>query len=437
VESWTWLSASARQPGSSGWFLAINAEHHLRSGEDLEAMWEVRAGESGWSGPVGPIHLRVGHLVERWGKLDLLSSVNVLNPVDMRAGPLASIEATRVPLPMARIQTGGKHLRGELVLIPFAGADRADMVGGDWSIIRPGMLQGALSEAADWPGSSGALMAETVTSVETALDDMTPSTFRGLSAGLGSSGTPESTFTNGEVALRLEVEGRGFDAAFMGGALRSHRPATTLTPQIKQVLQDGEWPPLDQLNSLTAAVVQPLEIQWPRTWFAGTEASTTAGPFGVRLEGGWWSDAVVQTPWLGSATSPRISGGAGVDWMHSSILLISVEGSYTRYLDAPSQLFMMREEQLDIGGLLRWTTASDRLSLMAAGTLVPAHGEYLVRPEARYRASDQLELGLGAVMIGGQEAPPTTLRQAMGYASGPMAYFGENDTVFAQLRWIQ
>jgi hypothetical protein len=436
-ESWIWLSAHARQPGSTGWFLGVDAEHHLRNGEDLEATWAVRAAESGWSGPVGPFHLRAGHLVERWGKLDLLPVVNVLNPMDLRAGPLSSVETTRIPLPMARLQAGSDKVRAELVLIPFAGADRMELQGSDWSVIRPGMLEGLIDEAVDWEGGAGVFLADSVQALQDGMDAMDPSTLRGLTGGLSETGKPEAIISTGEAALRLEFEGPGIDAALMGGALRSHSPATDLDPELRAILKDGEWPALDQISELTSSMAEPLSAEWPRTWFAGTELSTTLGPIGLRAEGGWWSDVVVQTPWLDSAVVPRVAGGVGLDWAHGSTVMLSLEGRYTQHIDAPAPLFLMREAQLDIGAMARVSTLSDRLVLQAASMLVPEHGEYLVRPEVRYRASDQLELGLGCVVLGGPDAPPTTLREAMGYGGGPMSYFGENDSLFAQLRWIQ
>ena len=113
LTSWTWLRATVRKPGATGWFLGIDAEHHVRIGEDREATWDVRAAQSGWTGPAGPFHLRAGHLIERWGKLDMLPIADVLNPVDLRAGPLSTVEATRVPVPMAVLQLGkGKPVWG-------------------------------------------------------------------------------------------------------------------------------------------------------------------------------------------------------------------------------------------------------------------------------------------------------------------------------------
>ena len=92
LEAWTRVDARAEGGDAEGrWRLAIRAEHALRigdpsSGGDTEAAWWITAGESGWEGPVGPVRIRAGHLVERWGRLDVLPVADVLNGRDLRAG---------------------------------------------------------------------------------------------------------------------------------------------------------------------------------------------------------------------------------------------------------------------------------------------------------------------------------------------------------------
>ena len=48
------------------------------AGGDVEAAWDLRPWASGWEGPVGPVRVKAGHLIERWGKLDLLPVTDVL-----------------------------------------------------------------------------------------------------------------------------------------------------------------------------------------------------------------------------------------------------------------------------------------------------------------------------------------------------------------------
>src|SRR5687768_14667284 len=70
---------------------------------EFEGWWDLGLGESGWGGRIGngPVDLRVGALIERWGKLDLLPVADVLNARDFRAGLLAPVEFQKLPEPMA------------------------------------------------------------------------------------------------------------------------------------------------------------------------------------------------------------------------------------------------------------------------------------------------------------------------------------------------
>ena len=76
------FDAFARGDLANGrWFLGVRGQHDLLIGEDVEGAWETRMAESGWQGPIGgAVDLRIGNLVERWGKLDFLSQADVLNP---------------------------------------------------------------------------------------------------------------------------------------------------------------------------------------------------------------------------------------------------------------------------------------------------------------------------------------------------------------------
>jgi hypothetical protein len=437
AESWTWIRAKASQRlANSRWFIGVVGEHHSRWGENLEGTWEARVGESGWAGAVGPLYVSTGVLIERWGKLDLLPVVDVLNPRDLRAGPLTSLEATRIPLAMATLQAGGDHIRAELVLVPFAGSDRVDMVGGDWSLVRPGMLEGFVSEMAQWEGGVGLFLADPLADLSQGLQDAHPSTMRAMGDAMGTAGLPEAIAFNGEAAIRIEADGPGIDGAVMAGALRSHVPAMNMDPLLRTILERGSWPDLDEIPALSSAMSDPITTQWPRTAMVGTELNTATGPLGWRVEGGWWSNTVVQRRWFSSDMSPAIRAAAGVDWAHQTTVFLSLEGRWRHLVSPPPDAFLTRANTIEIAAMVRIATLADRLEIRAAAVVDPELAEYLTRPEIRWRVSDPVELGIGAVLLGGPTAPPQSFTGAMDYTGGPLGYWGDNDCAFATIRWI-
>jgi hypothetical protein len=256
---------------------------------------------------------------------------------------------------------------------------------------------------------------------------------RALNDAFGASGEPEAFVFNGNAATRLEWEGTGFDMAVMGGNFRSSAPVTALAPAFQGMLQSETLPDFVELDGLLDT--NPLTIKWPRTWMGGAELSSVVGPVGIRAEGAWWSNKVVQQPWLNSTTRPAVAGGIGLDWTYGSHLFIAVEGRYHRWIDAPSSMAFTAEETVDFGGTTRVSLAQDRLTLQAGGIMSLTFSEYMARPEVRWRVSDPLSIGVGAILIGGEDEAPVTLLDALAWTGGPLSAFQENDSVFATLRW--
>jgi len=435
-ESWTWIRASAKQKTENGrWFIAINADHNLRSGEDTEGLWHMAAGESGWAGSVGPTHLRVGVLNERWGKLDLLPTIDVLNPRDLRAGPLATIESSRIPIPMMTIQAGNSTVRGEVTYAPFPEGDHIQMTGSDWSVIRPGMIEKTFAGIPNWAGADNPFLEGTIKELSTALTELEPSTQRALGGALQQIGNPENYGHKGNISGRIEVEGPGIDAALVAANIRSPMPVTKLSKRYREMLSTGSLPAFDQFEDLASE--DPITSSWPRTWMTGAELSTVLGPIGVRAEGGWWSKRVVQQTWLDSTTTPSVSSGLGLDYASGSIFFLGLEGRWQHLLEAVPRPFFTRKDVFEVGSTLRLSVLNERLQIQTAGLFNLTFEEWLARPEIRWISSDHLSVGIGAVLIDGPTPPPKDLVTTLAYTGGPLSLMRDNDSVFFTLRWTQ
>jgi len=436
LESWTWIRARAKQQTEGGqWFLGVDGEHHVRHGIDTEAIWNLHVAESGWSGKIGQTHLRAGALIERWGKLDLTPVIDVLNPRDLRAGPLATIEALRIPVPMITAQAGHGGFRAQAIWTPFPSSDRVTMEGSDWSLVKPGMLHQFVKDASAWDGTSAIVLAEPLEQLADALNDTAPSTTRSLTQALGGIDQPEANGLHGNYGLRLAIEAPGVDAALVGANLQSSIPATRVSPEIHTIIAQEELPDINDMSSLLNQ--PPLETQWPRTWMTGAEVSTVAGPIGIRSEIGWWSNKVIQKPWFESEQSPALAAGAGIDWAHGSILYLALEGKWHRWLNPPQEMFLTQKDRVEAGGTARLSVANETVQIQTAGLFDFAYKEWMARPEIRWRASDPLSIGLGAIIIQGPEDAPKTLRETLTWTGGPLGLMTDNDSIFFSFRWIQ
>ena len=450
VEMYTRVRAFARDDleNDAQWFLEIFGQHDLLVGQstlqangpnkdDIEGAWEVRVGESGWQGRIGSkADLRIGNLVERWGKLDLLPQVDVINPRDQRVGPLVPQDWARIPIPMAVLGIGKAPVRGELVLIPFSGADRASFNGTDWSLVRQEMLEEQLAEMATWNGTdfAEAQFQGLFSTLSDSLDDLDPSFRRGLDAATTQQNLPQALLFEGEAAARMEIEVPNLDAAVMVGALRSRRRNPVLNRTLAELIQDQDLPEADQLTDLQAG--QLVEATWPRTYVAGAEASTLVGAFGIRGEGLFTSHQPVAQPWLTSTTTPLIATGLGIDYANGSVFYAVFEASYRTMLDPPQAVLLETPDALQLGGGIRLNVAADRVEIQLGGSYHVQFGEYLARPTVAWRVSDAVELEAGALILGGPTAPPDTLRGSMNYRGGFLGYFGQNDAATFAVSWI-
>jgi hypothetical protein len=445
TEAWTRLDARAEGGDADGrWRLAIRAEHAIRIGDasaggDSEAAWWITAGESGWEGPIGPVRLRAGHLVERWGRLDVLPIADVLNGRDLRAGAFTLVGWQRLPTPLVRLQAGSTQARVELTLLPLGAADAASLWGTDHALVRQGQAADLAADAQTWSGdalteSSAQALAG---ALETALRDLDPQLRQGLSTGLAGSGRPRPLDESLDVGLRGEWDAERFDLALSAAWMRNRQPTPVADPTLVALLRDERLPGIADQEALLEAAARPLDTRWPRTAFGALEAGTTAGPFGLRAEAGAWSARSVPRRWLQATTSPALAAGAGVDWAPTAATLIAAEVRWDRLLDPPDDPFLVAPQDVALGLVARTALARERVGLLVGGQFSTAFGELILRPEATFRASDAVEVGVGAAVLTGGPDTPTSLRAALAHRGGPGSYWGDTDAVTASLKWIR
>jgi len=437
-ESRSWLRAWAR--GETGddatWFLEVRGKHEVLVGADVEAVFEGDVGESGWEGPAGPFRIKVGNLVDRWGKLDLLSQVDVINPRDLTAGPLMPAERQRVPVPMGRVSFGNDVLHSHTTYLPFGGVDRVDQRGSDWSFIRTGMIEDFGADAAEWDGATAVLLADTVSAFSDSFENQDPYQRRYTNRGVSYKGFPAAYGYNGEIFQRFAIQGKGYDVALMTGNYRTRSAAANLDPGLRTLIQEERFPEFDEQEDLIDSAGDPVRNTWPRTSMVGLEASTVIDAFGVRAEGRWLSNEVLRRHWMKSWTAPSLGVGVGVDWAYGTTVLLSAEASFKQLYNPPTDLVFAAREHVRVGGSARVSAAGDRVVFLAGGAYDAHFGDWLARPTVTWRVSDNVELGAGAVLIEGPANAPKTLRQALQYEGGPGGYWKQNDAATLSVAWI-
>ncbi|MEC7946845.1 MAG: hypothetical protein VX265_04710, partial [Myxococcota bacterium] len=385
------------------------------------------------------LRVRAGYLIERWGRLDLLPVADVLNGRDLRAGAFSPAGWQRIPAPLARVQMGDSRARVELTLLPLGAADAASLWGTDHALVRQEQLANLAADASGWSGDT--LTESTAQalagSLETALRELDPQLRQGLSSGLAGAGRPRPLDEAIDVGLRGEWEVGRLDVALSAAWLRNRQPAPVVDPMLVGLLRDRRLPGVADQAALLEAASGPLETHWPRTAFGAGELGTTVGPFGLRGEAAAWSARTVPQRWLQADTSPALSAGGGLDWAPTTATVIAAECRWDRLLDPPPDPFLMAAKDISFGLVMRTALARERLGLTVGGQYSTAFQEFIIRPEATFRTSDTLEVGLGAVVLAGGPDAPGTLRAALAHAGGPGSYWGDTDAVTASLKWIR
>lgn len=437
-----WVDASARGDTEHGrWQLAVWGSHELLVGMDTEAAWEVQAGESGWEGKLGPVGLRVGHLVERWGNLDLLSTLDALNGRDLRAGPLTPLRRTRLPAPLVRLQAGGTAARAELTVLPFGARDRVALWGTDLAVARQGMPAQLAQDAASWPGGdpfSEDLAQDLAATLAARLRELDAQTRRGAEAALAAAGGPRPLDETVDVGGRVEATLGRVDAAVVGAWLRNRQPVPTAAPALTGVLRAQTLPGLADQEALLDASSAGVRTRWPRTALAGLELGTVLGTVGIRTESAVVSHRSLSRTWLRGTTRPVFSQGLAVDRAWGSWLTVALEGRYTRVFDPPADLMMVAAPHgWELGGVARLTAARDRLGVELGGLANLVFAEAFLRPGLSWRVSDAWELGGGAVIFLSESRAATRWDQALRWDRGPLSYASDADAAFLSLRWIR
>ncbi|MBX2800210.1 MAG: hypothetical protein KTR31_21200 [Myxococcales bacterium] len=451
VHTWSRVFARDETPRGDKWFLEARLQHHLLlgasqvdvNGTDVEAYYELGLGPTGidarLGGPSSPARLRLGALRERWGKLDLLPVLDVLNPSEGRTGPLTPPDWQRIPVPMAVLKLGKGNLRSETVLIPFANADRLWLRETDWSLVRQGMMAGLFEDMQQWEGAEASdSLAAVLPQAALNAKQLDPSYRRGLDGAVNGNALPQALVGNGEIAQRFELAGSSYDLALMAGLLRSNNPQAILDDSLRQFLIDERLPDTEDLIQGNLAVDGgALKATWPRTGMVGLEGSALVGPLQVRADGGYFTHHVVRTDYASATTVPKLAAGVGVDYVRGSTFQATLEGRWQHLFDPPDDLVLAIGDQIQIAAGVRGGILAERLWIQVGGAYDVSFNELYARPSVTWRASDAVQLELGAVILEGFEfAPPDTLIDALTYRGGPASFWSQNDSVTLAVSWI-
>lgn len=448
VDTWARLFANGDLPSGDRWFVEGRLQHHalfgpaptVGEGTPTEAWWELQLGESGWDGKVaGPVRLRAGTLVETWGAMTLLPVSDQLNARDLRNGLRQDPLFNKLAAPMAVVSVEDRGVRFETTLVPFPVSDRMWLRDTDWSYARQGFTTDLLNEASRFEdpgvGTDAGVIREILGTAAGSIDGLSPQNRRNLDQSFTTSSIPEALLYTGDVAERMELTGPRATLGLTGGWIRSRQPLSSLSPALADSFRTGVLP--GSIESLTDSGV--LVVEWPRSAVAGLDATALAGPVQLRLDSMFKTTQVVRRSFGAATTSPWLGTGVGLDYVHGATWALTFEARWQHLFAPPPDPMFALEDQVQVAGGVRVTTARDRLVLQLGGSFDPTFVEGLVRPSVTWKATDHVHLEvLANVLAGSTPAPLGFLEDgtssapvptAFEYTGGPLSYFQQNDEV--------
>jgi hypothetical protein len=449
-ETWSRLRAWTRVPTQTGvWRMEARGLQRVQSGgsefhpERLESMWSLELGETSWEGSVGPVWLAVGSRVERWGQLDMLSVVDILNGKDLRAGPLTPPELLRIPTPMLHLQlplwnANSSYGSLEMSLLPVGASDRVSLVGSDWALLKPGMLESLVEDMEQWEGDplTEDFLQQGIQSLGGLLSQVSPQAegeLGSLLAAQSSSGRPGS---DTDLALKLAAALGRHDVALMAAWMRNRQPNPQLDPVLASFIREERLPGLAEQDAILDALSSGVSIDRPRTWMLGAEFSSWLGPIGLRAETSWIQQKTFATPWMGTVERPELGAAVGLDWVNGSTLALFAEGSWRTILNPPDDLWLNKADHIQAGFGGQLSMWSDRVKIQPGVLWDVSFREWMLRPALSWRPSDSLQMDLALLVVTAPEDAPRELPDAMTTSLGPLGYASDTDSLIIGLTWI-
>lgn len=212
----------------------------------------------------GPVDIRVGRQIVRWGKTDQISPVDNLNPQDLREFITHDLEDRKIPNWMVRARLFSDFFTVEGIYLPFFESSRIDYFGTDWAIFRHINRIGVHKEE------------------------------------------PDLKFKNGEGGVRVTKTISGWDLGF------SYLYSWEDLPYFESFPEDGS----------------DIQVTYKRSNILGFEFETTVGEIGLRGEAAYFDQQSFLTNNLTSTRKIVYHYVLGVDYSGENDWYINIQFSH-------------------------------------------------------------------------------------------------------------
>ncbi|MGQ9505959.1 MAG: DUF1302 family protein [Thermogutta sp.] len=295
--------------------------------------WDLDLHEAYVQWSPGPMELRLGKQIVRWGKADQLSPVDVLNPEDLREGVTWDLEDRKIPVWMGRMRAFRGPFGLEGVLVPFFEPHDVNLFGTDWAIF--GHLTSTVAADPRVP----VMLKEALKSFEVHRRE------------------PSQTLKNLQWGGRLTTETHGWDLAV--STFHGFDPMVHIMRfPLENIHVNGSFSNESVENALMTGVFTgpELEVRHRRTRMIGFDFETTLKNIGLRGEAAYFSARSLLTDELTSTSFPAFFGVVGMDHAGPNDWYANLQLAYQRIGGDTDRILYFEKDNVSINGELskRW-----------------------------------------------------------------------------------
>jgi hypothetical protein len=346
---------------------------------------ELREAYALWRFKFG-MELALGRRVLTWGKTDFTRPLDVLNPLDMRDGPVDVTATQKLGVfNLEATQTVG-NFSFSFIWIPFFQPNRVDLFGSDWSMLKPQL-------ALPIPDAYSGL-----------LDVIHPTRYEEMQ-GLMSATTdpPQDGILGADYALRITGNVAGVDLGLAYTYQWDKMPmvdidAEKLTGSMLGVI-GGDSKSIEALR-------QAMKIEYKRRHVVGGDFGFTLGNFTLKGDVAFFHEHTFYKTDFESLRRPALTWAFQIDYLHQDILAISLEFSHQAIfgLPADTELLFMDENLMRLSGSIQVRFGPRRkFQLQLGGMYGITQQDAVLTPRFTWRHSSAFSLNVGAVLFFGKE----------------------------------
>ncbi|MBW1646304.1 MAG: DUF1302 family protein, partial [Deltaproteobacteria bacterium] len=346
----------------------------------------------------GPLELRLGKQIVRWGKTDQISPVDNLNHQDLRLFVIPDLEERKMPDWMLRARYFLDSLTLEGVYLPFFKADEVDYFGSDWAYFKhfkQDMLRYPLPPA----------IRDFVADLDVDED------------------TPAWTLANGQYGARLAATVGDVDLAASYFYGWNTQPYFSSFP-LQGATFGGSFKAADVARAFAGRLHlgEDIEVDYHRCQALGFEFETTVNTFGVRGEVSYVDQRPFLTDRLLSTDKPVFFYVLGIDYLGMDDWYANLQFAHQVINSYDDEILYFKHHNTALNGELRKNFCRGDLEASLRYHCSLSDNGYFLKPKLVYKPVPDLELTVGCCFFGGDE-------------DTYLGVFRDNDVMFTEMTW--